>query len=113
MLIIWVSLLIIMPETDRCNVQEYLNGDDNLATCNDTEDEKWDEHFMSRLGEDSEFEEMQESETEVDILTELPEAKITTFKDAIVALEDVQNFLESHGHMSTSMTYIGPAQLML
>ena len=45
----------------------------------------------------------------VDIHTELPKAKITTFKDAIVALEDVQNFLESHGHMSTLMTYIGPA----
>ena len=38
----------------------------------------------------------------------LPEAKMTTFKDAI-ALEDVQSFLESHGHMSTSMTYIWPA----
>ena len=62
------------------------------------------------LVEDSE--EMQESETEANVQTEslaLPEAKITTFKDAIIALEDVQSFLESHGHMSTSMTYIWPA----
>ena len=54
------------------------------------------------------------SEMEVDVQTEsikphVPEAKITTFKDAIIALEDVQNFLESRGHISTSMTYIGPA----
>ena len=35
--------------------------------------------------------------------------KITTFKEAIIALEDVQTFFESHGHSSTSMTYIRPA----
>lgn len=89
---------------------------DDLSTCNDTEDGKWDEIFMSQLGQQTEdSEEMQESETEVDVQTEyielrhVPETKITTFKDAITALEDVQNFLESRGHISTSMTYIGPA----
>ena len=64
---------------------------------------------MGQSTEDSEV--MQESETETDVKTEslaLPEANITTLKDAI-ALEDVQSFLESHGHMSTSMTYIWPA----
>ena len=103
----------IIPETERCNAQEYyVNGDDDLSTCNDTEDEKWDEDFISQLGQPTEdSEEMQESETEadVDVQTESLEAKITTLKDAIIALEDVQSFLESHGHMSTSMMYIGPA----
>ena len=66
--------------------------------------------FISQLGQPTEdSEEMQESETEADVQTESLEAKITTFKDAIIALEDVQSFLESHGHMSTSMTYIEPA----
>ena len=72
----------IMPETERCNAQEYVNGDGDLSTCNDTENEN--------LGQPTE--EMQESETEADIQTESlapPEAKITTFKDAIIALEDV------------------------
>ena len=31
-----------------------MNGDDDLSTCNDTEDEKWDEKFMSRLGQQTE-----------------------------------------------------------
>ena len=26
----------IIPETERCNAQEYVNGDDDLSTCNDT-----------------------------------------------------------------------------
>ena len=78
-----------------------MNGDDDLSTCNDTEDGKWDEIFMSQLGQQTEdSEEMQESEMEVDVQTEsielhVPETKITTFKDAMIALEDVQNFLES------------------
>ena len=95
----------VIPEPERC--QEYVNGDDDLATCNDTEDEKWDENFMSQLTEDSE--EVQESESEDDEPAEDSE-KITSFKDAIVALEDVQKFLENRGHMSTSLKYnIGPA----
>ena len=88
----------------------YVNRDDGLSTCNDTEDEKWDENFISQLGQPTEdSEEMQESETVADVRSESLEVKITTFKDAIIALEDVQNFLESHVHMSTSMMYIGPA----
>ena len=75
--------------------------------------EKWDENFISQLGQPTEdSEEMQESETEADVQTKSlapPEAMITTFKDAIIALEDVQSFLESHGHVSTSMMYIGHA----
>lgn len=98
-----------MNVVERCNVQEHLNGDDDLSTCNDTEDEKSDENFMSRLAQQTK--DSEDSETEVDVQTEsleLPEAKI---KDAIIALEDVQNFRKSQGHASTSMsrTYIRPA----
>ena len=56
---------------------------------------------MQQLGQSTEeSEEMQESETEADVQTEslaLPEAKITTFKDAIIALE---SFLESPWHFN-------------
>ena len=79
-----------------------MNRDDDLSTCNDTEDEKWDENFISQLGQLTE--DSEESETEADVQSESlapPEAKITTFKDAIIALEDVQSFLKSHGHVST------------
>ena len=35
--------------------------------------------------------------------------KVASYKDAILALEHVQLFLESSGHVSTSIEYIGPA----
>ena len=73
-----------MPEAERCNVEEYVNGDD-LVTCNDMETESIQQQ-----------------------LDEVPNT-ITTFKDAIKAMEDIQDFLKSRGHMSTSVTYIGPA----
>ena len=38
-----------------------------------------------------------------------PIPKIISYKEAIIALEDVQSFLESRGHASTSFTYVGPA----
>ena len=28
----------LMPESERCTAQEYINGDSELATCNDMED---------------------------------------------------------------------------
>ena len=48
-------------------------------------------------------------ETEEDSQSEyLPIPKITSHKKAIIALEDVQDFLERHRHVATSFTYIGP-----
>ncbi len=38
-----------------------------------------------------------------------PTTTMKSFKDAIVALEDIQNFLEGRGHLAASLTYIGPA----
>jgi len=100
----------IMPESGRCTAQEYINGDCELATCNDMADETWDETFMSQLGQpdpSDETEVQENEEAEEDILSE--PLRITSYKEAINALEDVQNFLESQGHVSTSITYLGPA----
>ncbi len=38
-----------------------------------------------------------------------PTTTMKSFKDDIVALEDIQNFLEGLGHLAASLTYIGPA----
>ena len=38
-----------------------------------------------------------------------PIPTITSYKEAITALKDAQNLLENHGHLSTSITHIGPA----
>ena len=52
----------------------------------------------------------QYEETEEDSQSEsLPIPKITSYKEAIIALEDIQDFLETHRHEVTFFTYIGPA----
>ena len=92
----------VMPESERCTAQEYINGDSELATCSDMEDERWEEAFMSQLGQPSDQTQVDE-EAEDNIQNEsLPIPKITSYKEAIIALEDVR-------HLSTSITYIGPA----
>ena len=48
-----------MPASDSCDVQEYINGDVDLATCNDVQDKMW-ETFLSQLGQETE--EIQEDE---------------------------------------------------
>ena len=64
---------------------------------------------MSQLGQPSDETQVDE-EAEDNIQSEsLPIPKITSYKEAIIALEDVQTFLESCGHLSTSITYIGHA----
>ena len=99
----------VMPGSERCTAQEYINGDSELATCSDMEDERWEEAYMSQLGQPSDQTQVDE-EAEDNIQSEsLPIPKITSYKEAIIALEDVQTFLESRGHLSTSITYIGPA----
>ena len=102
----------ILPTNVSCSVQEYVNGDDNVPICHDMDDDSWEETFMSQLGHDHDIDEQeQEQDKEDDMQAEsvVPTPNITTFKDAIIALEDVQNFLENRGHASISMTHVGPA----
>ena len=72
------------------------------------EDERWDETFMSQPDLSNEIQEEVNEEAEDDDQNEyLPIPKITSYKEAITALEDVQSFLENHGHIiSTSIAYI-------
>ena len=48
-----------MPASEGCDVQEYVNGDVDLATCNAMQDKTW-ETFLSQLGQETE--ELQEDE---------------------------------------------------
>ena len=96
----------VMPESDRCSTDGMpMVHDNNLPTCNDMEDERWDETFMSQLGQSNESLD-NEDDNDND---SLPVSNITSFKEAIAALEDIQAYLESHGYPSTSVSYIGPA----
>ena len=42
-------------------------------------------------------------------LNPLAPMKVKSFKDAVLALEDTLNFIESRGHSTASLTHIGSA----
>ena len=41
----------LMPESESCIPQEYISRDCELETCSDLSDDKWNETFMLRLGQ--------------------------------------------------------------
>ena len=98
----------LMPENEHCTAQEYVDGDSELLTC-DMDDGRWEEVFMSNLGKPNEETQVDEEAEDNSRSESPPISKITSYKEAIIALEDVQSFLESRGHASTSITYVRPA----
>ena len=70
---------ITVSEKDACLLEEYVNGDENLAVCRDTNDSSWESTFFETLGEE-------EAESEGD------------------EQEQVQHFLEAKGHLKEAIT---------
>ena len=93
-----------MPSDGRCTVKEYMEGDNDLQVCMDKDDDEWEANFFEELGEnDSEQvdDEVDEDEPiQMDIEPLAP--KVNSFKEAILALEDVNHFLESRGFIQAS-----------
>ena len=83
-----------MPAKTRCSVSEYVNGDDDLPTCSEQDDETWEEAFFASIGSDQPPLEQEEHDDGTFDL-ELPPLKIKNFGEAIHSLEDVQAFLDS------------------
>ncbi len=83
-----------------CSPEEYVNGEDSLPICNDLDSLTWEEDFMHQLLQEDRSEESDEGEEED--TAQLTVSRVKTYKDAIVALEDVQTFLDSRGHLEDS-----------
>ena len=64
---------------------------------------------MCQLGQEDEPAAEDDEEDSMETESGPPTTTMKSFKDAIVALEDIQNFLEGRGHLAASLTYIGPA----
>ncbi len=93
-----------MPTGGRCDVDEYLQGDDDLPVCMDLNNDSWEADFLDQLGEDEQEvanEEEDKEEDEMDI--EPPPPKIQNFKEAVQSLEDVQQFLEGLGYIEEAL----------
>ena len=92
-----------MPTDGRCNLDEYLNGDDDLPVCMELDGDSWEANFLKQL---QHKEEDVDEEDEMDV--EPPPPKLRNFKEAVQSLEDVQQFLESRGYIEEALT-IGSA----
>ena len=82
-----------MPAGGRCDLDEYLQGDDDLPVCMDLDNDSWETDFLDHLGQDEEEADEEEDEGENEMDIELPPPKIQNYKEAVQALEDVQHFL--------------------
>ena len=92
-------------QSKGCSVEEYLKGDDDLPICTDLDCDTWDSNFLSQLGED--HEDVSEDEEDITMIDETPQPpilKIQTYKEALKSLEDVQQFLESRGHIEEALS---------
>ncbi len=79
-------------------MEEYIGGEDAVPVCMEYDDE-WEDRFFAELDTDSNRAlQNSEDEDEDDFDLEPLPQKITKYKDAIAALEDVQMFMDSKGH---------------
>ena len=99
----------IQPEGVTCSSVEFINGDDDLVTCFETDDDSWDQPFLASLdsttGTSSDHGNEEEEEEE-----ELgpPQPKVKNLSEAISHLEGVREYLDSKGHL-TEATIISSA----
>ena len=94
-----------MGSLESCSIDHYVNGDDNLQVCVDTDSDQWEANFMEGLAQDVGSDahctvEQNDSDNEdLDIPPPSP-----SFKEAVQALEDVQTFLENRGCLDSAHT---------
>ena len=93
-----------MPTDGRCNLDEYLSGDDNLPVCMEFDSDSWEADFLKQLRqEEQEVADEEEDEGEDELDVEPPPPKLQNYKEAVQSLEDVQKFLESRGYIEEAL----------
>ena len=92
------------PTDGRRNVDEYLNGDDDLPACMQLDSDSWEADFLKQLGqEEQEVADEEEDEGEGEMDVEPPPPNLQNFKEAVQSLEDVKYFLESRGYTEEAL----------
>ena len=68
--------------------------------CIEVDDDNWDTRFLEELGNDQDCEEVasRDSDDEDDTADQEEPAKLKSYKEAVVALEEVSQFLKFIGH---------------
>ena len=97
-----------MGSLETCSVDQYVNGDDNLQVCIDTDSEQLEANFMEGLAQDAESDahctvEQNNSDSE-DLDIPPPPPRIKSLKEAVQVLEDIQTFLDNHSYQDSANT---------
>ena len=93
-----------MSSHEACPLEEYINGDEDLAVCRDINDNSWESTFFKNLGQEDEEVSDNEEQEEQEDMDDNPPPKVKTYKEANEFLEEVQRFLETKGHVKEALT---------
>ena len=94
-----------VSENDACPLEEYVNGDEDLAVCRDTNDSSWEGTFFETLGQEQDTEESEgEGDEQENTVDDEQPVTIQSYKEANKLLEEVQHFLEAKGHLKEAIT---------
>ena len=83
---------------EGCTLSEYITGDDDLPVGANLINENWEDNFLAGVGQSVQVTEDEET-GDVTLIEEPTVLNTNSYKDAIVALENVQDFLQSRGHI--------------
>lgn len=92
-----------MPTGKSCPVEEYIDGECSLPTCQEFDSETWDTNFLDSITPDrngGDDDDEDDSDDDEDVAP--PPPKLKDVYEAIDSLEDVKTFLEYHSFMEES-----------
>ena len=85
-----------MGSLESCSIDQYVNGDDNLQVCVDTDGDQWEANFMESLaqyvGSDSHCTVEQNNSDNDGLDIPHPSPRMKNFKEAVQALEECRLF---------------------
>ena len=90
-----------------CSVDEFVGGDDDFAVCVEMDGDNWQSAFLDKLINDpgqDEDEKDSNCEMEDDSAGQEVVPRIKSYKEAIMALEDVAQFLQHKGNTEETMS---------
>ena len=102
-----LSTLIEKTGHGSCSTEEVVGGDDDLPVCVEMDGDDWQSAFLDKLANDARKDDEEEDsncETEDDNAGQDVVAKITTYKEAIMVLEDVVKFLQHKGSTKEALS---------
>ena len=96
--LIGLQTLIDKTVHEGCSVDEYIQCGGDLPVCQNL-DCDWEDNFLKDIGQPAEEGEITDPESDHDVeIVEDTSLVLNTYKKVIVALENVQKFLEVRGH---------------